>query len=167
MTTINFDLIKVIPSSKLTNFNIVQLNDVVKSAMSNEYIGTSVEWWEKVDKQVIIYNDKVIGFFCPRKVVVPRTDGTQTFNQTFTKSGTIFILPDYRSCRISLYVLSNWCKDNIPCVAYIDDCNSSSIKLFTALGYVPLTSEITNQYNGHIGRFYMLEDTETINQLTF
>lgn len=167
MQVINFDLVKVIASSALINFNKLELNEVVKKAMQDKYIGSSVEWWEEVDKQVIFYNSKVIGFFCPRKASLASYGDVDPSNRTFSKSGTMFILNEYRGYRIPLYVLSKWCKENLPCIAYIDDVNIPSIKLFSALGYLPLTEDITNRYTGNVGRIYLLDNTKVIDNLQF
>ena len=159
--------LKVMLSRNLTSFSKLELNALVEEAKKDPFVGKSVEWWGEADKQVIFYNNKVIGFYCPRKTKMPLVNGKEPDNKYYNKPGTIFINKDYRSMGIPLYVISKWCKSNLPCMVYIDNNNEPSKKLFLKLGFIPNEQELKNIYTGNNCKVYTLDNLNVINQLVF
>ena len=167
MSKIDLTKLKVLLSRNLTSYSKLELNKVVEEAKKDAFVGKSVEWWGEADKQVILYNNKVIGFYCPRKTKMPTIDGKEPDNKYYNKPGTLFISSDYRGMGIPLYIMSKWCKDNLPCMVYIDNNNEPSKKLFLKLGFIPGNQELKNIYTHSNCKVYVLDNLNTINQLVF
>lgn len=127
---------------------------VLQQANKDKYLSPHEE--EEVPKKpqcvVVLYGKEKlpIGYYTPRRESWP--------GHSYWRSGTVFIVPQYRGKGIMAQVLREFFETHQPGLAWIDDKNSASINLFNALGFVKERPKVDG--DGNAGHWYIRPRTK-------
>lgn len=114
---------------QLGSDEVVLFHRLLATAGSDEFIGREyVTWINSFDRFVLYFlGSAMVGF-------------TRPFEMTFDhrvvhRSGTVYLLPEYRGSGIMFGILKLFYKTHRPAVAWINESNLKSATLYGALGF--------------------------------
>jgi GNAT superfamily N-acetyltransferase len=114
-----------------------------KSLMSGEHSVVTL-----IDKRVAVLRDAlVVGFYTPRQ---------QTYvGQKYWRAGALYLDPAFRGQGIMRTALAQFFDVDVPGLAWIEESNASSVKLFTSMGFKTTTQK--SLPDGSVGHWYVLK----------
>ena len=104
------------------------LSQLVKAAEGDTFVSDGKNQVPKGENRTAILKDGVVvGFLSPYPFVL------QT--EMYQRAGPLYLAPEHRGQGIMREALRDFFKKHTPGLAWIDDTNEASIKLFVSLGF--------------------------------
>lgn len=125
------DQVSVVLQHRLSPVLREELEDALDQAMHDHFLkGDDGVVNNHQSRLAVVYQatGKVIGFLTPQK--------TSYKGERYWRPGALYLLPEYRGKGIMRYVLQDYLSTHNPAMAWIDDHNHRSIRLFKSLGFV-------------------------------
>lgn len=114
--------------SQLQGEQAEALAAIVNAAQSDQFVSDGKGNVPKGENRTaILLNGTVIGFLSPYEHVL--------MGDTYHRAGPLFLLPEYRGKGLMREALLAFFQDHTPGLAWIDDTNKPSIKMFVSMGF--------------------------------
>lgn len=132
-------------SSELEGEQLKQYKALLKDSKNEEFFyGVAMD--PDRPRQVILYEGDVAGAF---EYSTSKFEG-----KSYQRTNKPYILTEFRGKGLMKSALEEWYKDKRPALAWIDDENEASIKLFLSLGFKEWKK---GEQHGKSGQYYVLK----------